>query len=147
MIKSSYIFQHYNLFKQIVPLFLRVIRTNEKQINFKDLKLIICSQILNKESLILRKDHYFGDIFNKIPNKKKLWFYISNSNLEKEIEQYLVQNNIPYVFAENIINIGDIFKIWMNCNKIINYIRSIKRELPDLKLNRGYQNYFNKFLQ
>ena len=75
LIKNSYIFQHFILIKQIFSLLLRVYRANKKQIYLKDLKLIICSQILNKESLILKKDHYFGDFFNKIPIGKKLWFY------------------------------------------------------------------------
>ena len=91
------------LIKQIFSLLLRSYRAKKKQLYLKDLKLIICSQIVNKETLILKTDHYYGDIFNKIPNEKKLWFYVSNLNQEKEIEQYLTKNNIPYVFPENLI--------------------------------------------
>jgi len=142
MIKYSYIFQHYILIKQIFYLILRTYRANKKNILIKDLKLIICSQILSKESLILNTDHYFGVMFNEIPNENKLWFYFKNSNQAKEIEQYLIQKNIPYVFPENLINTGDILKIWMNCKDIINNIRIIKPELPDLKLNRVLSKLF-----
>ena len=41
------------------------------KIYHKDIKLIICSQILNNESLVLKTDHYFGDIFNKIPIERE----------------------------------------------------------------------------
>jgi len=140
LIKNSYISQHFILIKQIFSLGLRIYRANKKQIYLKDIKLIICSEILNSEILnkekILKSDHFFGDIFNKIPSEKKLWFYVSKlNNQEKDIEQYITKNNIPYVLAENLINTGDILKIWMNCKDIINNIRNIKSELPDLKIN------------
>ena len=150
LIKNSYIYQHSILIKQIFLLLLRAYRSNNKQIYLKDKKLIICSQILNKESLVLKTDHYFGGIFNKIPSEKKLWFYVL-SNQEKEIEQYLIQKNIPYVFAQNLINSSDILKIWINCTEIINGIRNIKSELPHLKLNRVFSkifpiNFFNELI-
>ena len=142
LIKISYVFQHCILIKQIFSLLLRAYRAKKKQLYLEDLKLIICSQILNKETLILKTDHYYGDMFNKIPSGEKLWFYVTNSNHEKEIEQYLTKNNIPYVFAENLISTGDILKIWMNCKYIIYKISNIKNELPDLKLSRVLSKLF-----
>jgi hypothetical protein len=141
LIKSSYVFQHYKLFKQILSLLLVIYRSNNTQLYHKDIKLIICSQILNKESLVLKTDHYFGSMFNQIPIEKKIWFYVL-SNREIAIEKYLIQNKIPYVFAQNIINTKDILKIWLNCKEIIYSIRKIKSKVPPLELNKILSRLF-----
>ena len=142
---KSMLTQQFKLLIKTFYLFLKVKRSSMTKPKTNDIKLVIFSLFLNIEVMETKRDHFFGKIFDSVSKANTtMWLYESSLKKDKEmsIEKYLQRNNITYVIFHSLMKIGDIYKIWLICARIIFELKHLEKKLPTILVNKEQSEMF-----
>lgn len=137
------------LMKHVLVMIWQYLKHRNKNLKkLKNAEILIFSFLLNTEFIKSRYDHYFGSMFDDVPNlggKIQLWVYLSGLN-DKDSEKILQGKTSgtknKYIVLQQYIQLSDVIKIGYTSLRILFSFRPFKKKMPPLKIGQHQSSLF-----